>query len=50
MISTKVAHSKHLLSVGNRAFAAKGTRFEKFNWEDPLNLDMKLTDDERMIY
>jgi len=33
----------------NRSFASLSSKFSEFNWEDPLNLDSQLTDDEKMI-
>ena len=42
--------------LSSTAFAAKrtigvraGSTFVKYNWEDPLNLDKLLTDEERMV-
>jgi len=36
-------------ATGNRTFAS-GTKFAKFNWEDPLDLHGKLTEEEQMIW
>lgn len=49
MIYTRTAlrNSKQLTQFTQRF--ASGTKFEKFNWEDPLDLHGKLTEEEQMI-
>jgi glutaryl-CoA dehydrogenase len=46
---TQLKHVKSVIASGNRAFS-KGTKFAKFDWEDPMNLHGKLTDEEQMIW
>lgn len=49
MISTRRAFKQaQQLTALTQRFAS-GTHFEKFNWEDPIDLHGKLTDEEQMI-
>lgn len=49
MISTRrVFKQARQLTALTQRFAS-GTHFEKFNWEDPIDLHGKLTDEEQMI-
>ncbi len=43
---TAFKNSKQLTQLTQRFL---GTKFEKFNWEDPLYLHGKLTEEEQMI-
>jgi len=47
---TSLKNVKSVITTGNRTFAAKGTTYAKFDWEDPMNLHGKLTDEEQMIW
>lgn len=50
MFATKrLASSAFKLNTVRRGFAAAGTNFEKFNFEDPFKLEQLLTDEEQMI-
>jgi len=46
---TSLKNIKSVVTAGNRSFS-KGTKFAKFDWEDPMNLHGKLTDEEQMIW
>ena len=49
IISTRRAFKQaQQLTTLTQRFAS-GTHFEKFNWEDPIDLHGKLTDEEQMI-
>jgi glutaryl-CoA dehydrogenase len=48
MLSKTLKLTQQISKLPTRNFAS-GTSFEKFDFMDPLNLNMKLTDDERMI-
>ena len=45
--SKSIIKAKQIASVSIRF--ASGTKFESFNWMDPLNLHSKLTEEEKMI-
>lgn len=45
---TRSILKRALAPVSTRAFAS-GTKFEKFDWEDPFKLDALLTDEERAV-
>ena len=49
MISTRTAFKKVQQLTNFTTRYASGTNYEKFNWEDPLDLHGKLTDEEQMI-
>mgnify|MGYP000904620444 CR=1 FL=1 len=54
-----VALTKNIINLGKlginvRSFSTTfarnaGSKFVKFDWQDPLNLESKLTEEERMI-
>lgn len=46
--STMLRKVSHLSQPAIRSFAS-GTKLEKFDWVDPLNLHGKLTEEEKMI-
>lgn len=35
--------------IQTRTMASKASSFVKYNWQDPLNLDSQLTEEERMV-
>ena len=50
MLAKSIKSFTGQIQIASRAFGAKGTSFQKFNWEDPLDLHGKLTDEEQMIW
>lgn len=51
MINIRTKLTQRLAAAGHlpRAAFASNTKLEKFDWEDPLKLHEKLTDEEQMI-
>ena len=47
---SKTLHRLTKATAGPQAARAFSSGFEKFDWEDPLKMQLKLTDEEQMIY
>lgn len=49
MLRSRLGQLQQQLGIGLRAFASKSSSKPVFNWEDPLNLESQLTEDEIAI-